>query len=54
MLGGATLSPAVTYLYVIEELDASVDFLNVATTLVLLLLGLGNSIFNPLVSIPCS
>lgn len=49
MLGAATLSPAVTYAPVIAELGASTDYLNIGTALALLMLGLGNLVFNPLV-----
>ncbi|KAJ5493614.1 hypothetical protein N7463_009701 [Penicillium fimorum] len=48
LLGGATLSPAVTYGPLINEMGVTVNFLNIAAALALLLLGLGNLIFNPL------
>lgn len=51
MLGAATLSPAVTYASVMAELGASTSYLNIGAALALLMLGLGNLIFNPLVYI---
>ncbi|CAG8278739.1 unnamed protein product [Penicillium nalgiovense] len=48
MLGAATLSPAVTYASVMAELGASTSYLNIGAALALLMLGLGNLIFNPL------
>ncbi|KAL3457570.1 major facilitator superfamily domain-containing protein [Aspergillus heterothallicus] len=48
MLGAATLSPAVTYAPVMAELGASSSYLNVGAALALLMLGLGNLLFNPL------
>jgi hypothetical protein len=50
LLGGATLSPAVTYGPLIQEIGVTVNYLNIAAALALLLLGLGNLLFNPLVS----
>jgi hypothetical protein len=51
MLGAATLSPAVTYASVMAELGASTSYLNIGAALALLMLGLGNLVFNPLVYI---
>ncbi|KAL2813430.1 major facilitator superfamily domain-containing protein [Aspergillus granulosus] len=48
MLGATTLSPAVTYVPVMAELGASSIYLNVGGALALLMLGLGNLLFNPL------
>ncbi|KAL4901431.1 hypothetical protein BDW74DRAFT_187667 [Aspergillus multicolor] len=48
MLGAATLSPAVTYAPVMAELGASTSYLNIGAALALLMLGLGNLLFNPL------
>ncbi|KAL2855786.1 major facilitator superfamily domain-containing protein [Aspergillus pseudodeflectus] len=48
MLGAATLSPAVTYVPVMAELGASSSYLNIGAALALLMLGLGNLLFNPL------
>ncbi|CAP85780.1 Pc20g04510 [Penicillium rubens Wisconsin 54-1255] len=48
MLGAATLSPAVTYASVMAELGASTSYLNIGAALALLMLGLGNLVFNPL------
>ncbi|KAJ5271025.1 hypothetical protein N7505_006783 [Penicillium chrysogenum] len=48
MLGAATLSPAVTYASVMTELGASTSYLNIGAALALLMLGLGNLVFNPL------
>ncbi|KAL3446285.1 major facilitator superfamily domain-containing protein [Aspergillus insuetus] len=48
MIGAATLSPAVTYVPVMAELGASSSYLNVGAALALLMLGLGNLLFNPL------
>ncbi|KAJ5826562.1 hypothetical protein N7447_003325 [Penicillium robsamsonii] len=48
LLGGATLSPAVTYGPLINEIGVTVNFLHIAAALALLLLGLGNLVFNPL------
>ncbi|RDW72331.1 uncharacterized protein DSM5745_07503 [Aspergillus mulundensis] len=48
MLGAATLSPAVTYAPVVAELGASTGYLNIGAALALLMLGLGNLLFNPL------
>ncbi|KAL2841044.1 major facilitator superfamily domain-containing protein [Aspergillus pseudoustus] len=48
MFGAATLSPAVTYVPVMAELGASSSYLNVGAALALLMLGLGNLLFNPL------
>lgn len=51
LLGGATLSPAVTYGPLINEMGMTVNFLNIVAALALLLMGLGNLLFNPLVSV---
>ncbi|KAJ6133447.1 hypothetical protein N7471_008662 [Penicillium samsonianum] len=48
LLGGATLSPAVTYRPLINEMGMAVNFLNIVAALALLLMGLGNLLFNPL------
>ncbi|KAL5357437.1 major facilitator superfamily domain-containing protein [Aspergillus floccosus] len=48
LLGGATLSPAVTYGPLIQEMGVTVNYLNIAAAIALLLLGLGNLVFNPI------
>jgi hypothetical protein len=52
LLGGATISPAVTYGPLIQEMGVTVNYLNIAAAVALLLLGLGNLVFNPIVSAP--
>jgi hypothetical protein len=51
MLGAATLSPGVTYGAVIMDLGFSIDYLNTGAAVMILMLGTGNLIFNPLVSL---
>ncbi|KAL4881745.1 major facilitator superfamily domain-containing protein [Aspergillus karnatakaensis] len=48
MLGAVTLSPAVTYGSLMAELGATSGYLNIGSALALLMLGLGNLVFNPL------
>jgi len=52
LLGGATISPGVTYGGLIVGLGASVNYLNTGAALMILFLGLGNLILTPLVNIP--
>ncbi|KAF4633476.1 hypothetical protein G7Y89_g4650 [Cudoniella acicularis] len=48
MLGGATISPGITYGALIVEFDATVNYLNTGAALSILFLGAGNLLLNPL------